>query len=299
MNPNLKLVGLNELLSDDSSPPKPVIDNGVLLDGTLLLLIGPPKSKKTFLTMNLALSIASGSDFSGFKIPKPKKVLYLLAEGGFYPTRDRLKKMAKGKNQNLFVGFPHYLPINTEDGYHSLYNLVKEVNPDVLILDPLIKFHDVDENSASQMSDVLGKIRTMMAELKLSVIIVHHTGKVASRGGRGSSVIVGDYDSCIEICKSDNGNVSLKFDMRHVETPPIKKIRFNPDTFWFENESGIVELIESAGGDILKKDFLKSYGKPIKTAYRHIDNAVKSGLIEKDGKHLVLVEWENSQFSPP
>ena len=91
MNPNLKLVGLNELLSDDSSPPKPVIDNGVLLDGTLLLLIGPPKSKKTFLTMNLALSIASGSDFSGFKIPKPKKVLYLLAEGGFYPTKERLK----------------------------------------------------------------------------------------------------------------------------------------------------------------------------------------------------------------
>ena len=290
MNPNLKLVGLNELLSDDSSPPKPVIDNGVLLDGTLLLLIGPPKSKKTFLTMNLALSIASGSDFSGFKVPKPKKVLYLLAEGGYYATRDRLKKMAKDKNQNLFVGFPNYLPVNTEDGYHFLYSLVKEVNPDVLILDPLIKFHDVDENSASQMSDVLGKIRTMMAELKLSVILVHHTGKVASRGGRGSSVIVGDYDSCIEICKSDNGNVSLKFDMRHVETRPTKKIRFNSDTFWFENESGIVELIESAGGDILKKDFLKSCGKPIKTAYRHIDNAVKSGLIEKDGKHLVLVE---------
>ena len=135
--------------------------------------------------MNLALSIASGSDFSGFKIPKPKKVLYLLAEGGFYPTRDRFKKMAKGKNQNLFVGFPNYLPINSKDGYHFLYNLVNEFNPDVLILDPLIKFHDVDENSASQMSDVLGKIRTMMAELKLSVILVHHTGKVASRGGRG------------------------------------------------------------------------------------------------------------------
>ena len=207
--------------------------------------------------------------------------------------------MSKDKNQDLIVGFPNYLPINSEDGFHFLYNFVKEVNPDVLILDPLIKFHDVDENSASQMSDVLGKIRTIMAELKLSVILVHHTGKVASRGGRGSSVIVGDYDSCIEIGKSDNGNGSLKFDMRHVETPPTKKIRFNSDTFWFENESGIVELIESAGGDILKKDFLKSYGKPIQTAYRHIDNAVKSGLIEKDGKHLVLVEWENSQFSPP
>jgi len=51
--------------------------------------------------------------------------------------------MAKDKNQNLIVGFPHYLPINTEDGYHSLYNLVKEVNPDVLILDPLINHSTV------------------------------------------------------------------------------------------------------------------------------------------------------------
>ena len=40
-------------------------NNGVVLDGTFLLLIGPSKSKK---------------------------VLYLLAEGGSTSTRDRLKK---------------------------------------------------------------------------------------------------------------------------------------------------------------------------------------------------------------
>ena len=98
------------------------------------------------------------------------------------------------------------------------------------------------------------------------------------------------YDSCIEISNYDDSNTLLKFDMRHVETPPSKKIRFNSETFWFENESGIVELIESAGGDLLKEDLIKSYGKPKATAYRHIDKAVKSGLIEKDDKHLVLVE---------
>ena len=117
-----------------------------------------------------------------------------------------------------------------------------------------------------------------------------NTGKVASRGGRGSSVIVGDYDSCIEICKSDNGKVSLKFDMRHVETPPSKRIRFNPETFWFENESGIVELIESAGGRMAKEHFFALYGKPESTTYKHIQKAVKSGVIEEDDKHLVLVE---------
>ena len=286
----VKLYSLKEITEDNSQPPEPIIDNGVLLDGTILLIIGPPKSKKTFLTQNLAISIASGQDFAGFKVPEAKKVMYLLAEGGYYPNRDRLKKMAPNIDANLILGHPTYLPINRPDYYDYLYELVKEDNPDVLILDPLIRFHDVDENSASQMSDVLGKIRTMMAELKVSVILVHHTGKVASRGGRGSSVIVGDYDSCIEICKSDYCNVLLKFDMRHVETPSPKKIRFNLDTFWFENESGIVELIESAGGDLLKEDLIKLYGKPKATAYRHINKAIKSGSIEEDDKHLILTE---------
>ena len=286
----VKLYTLKEITEDNSQPPKPIIDNGVLLDGTLLLIIGPPKSKKTFLTQNLAISIAAGQDFAGFKVPEAKKVMYLLAEGGYYPNRDRLKKMAPNIDANLILGHPTYLPINRPDYYDYLYELVKEDNPDVLILDPLIRFHDVDENSASQMSDVLGKIRTMMAELKVSVILVHHTGKVASRGGRGSSAIIGEYDYCIEISNSDDNNTLLKFDMRHVETPPIKKLRFNSNIFWFENESGIIELIESAGGRMSKEHFFKLYGKPKSTTYKHIKKAVRSGLVEEDDKHLALTE---------
>ena len=223
---NLKLFSIKEVIEDSSQPPKPIIDNGVLLDGTILLILG-------------------------------------------HPT---------------------YLPINRTDYYDYLYELVKDNNPDVLILDPLIRFHDVDENSASQISDVFVKIRTMMSELKISVILVHHTGKVQSRGGRGSSAIIGEYDSCIEIQNKQNDSIELKYDMRHVETPPSKSIRFNSDTFWFEDESGIVELIESAGGSMPKEHFFTLYGKPESTTYRHIEKAVKSGLIEKHDKHLVLTE---------
>ena len=63
---------LNSIINDDSDQPEPIIDNGILLDGTILLIIGPAKSKKTFLTLNIALAIASGTDFAEFKISKPK-----------------------------------------------------------------------------------------------------------------------------------------------------------------------------------------------------------------------------------
>ena len=95
---------------------EPIIDNGLLLDGTILLIVGPPKSKKTFFTQNMALSIAAGSEFAGFSIPKPRKVLYNIAEGGYFPNRERLKTMAKSLNEHSYDNFMMsnfgYMPLN-------------------------------------------------------------------------------------------------------------------------------------------------------------------------------------------
>ena len=279
---------LKQILEDNSSPPTPVIDNGILLDGTILLIVGPAKSKKTFLTLNIALAIASGTDFAEFKISKPKKVLYLLAEGGYYPNRERIKKMAQrilpGNTDNFMVEFSTNSYINDFIGYDELYRTIEDSGAEVVIFDPLIRFHDIDENSATGMSEVFGKIRMLIDNLSISVILNHHTGKVESKGGRGSSVILGEYDSCISIHKAKNNCIRLTYIMRHVETPPSNSIRFNSDTFWFERANGIVELLENSGGSLPKGDFIKAYGIPQSTAYKHIKKAVNEGLVkEKEG----------------
>ena len=284
---------LTEILEDTSSPPEPIIDNGILLDGTILLIVGPAKSKKTFLTQNLALSIAMGKDFAGFKITKPKKVLYYLAEGGYYPNRERLKKMAKNippdNTENFLIDFPPYMPINHPESYDEIYKTIKESDAEVVIFDPLIRFHDVDENSANGISEVFSKIRQLIDKLGISVILVHHTGKVPSRAGRGSSVMIGEYDSCITIHQAEADYIGLSYSMRHVETPPPNRIRFNPDTFWFEPENGIVALLENSGGSLPKKEFIKVYEKSQPTAYRKIKQAVKGGHIKDEDGVLALV----------
>ena len=285
---------LKSILEDDSSPPEPIIDNGILLDGTILIIVGPAKSKKTFLTQNLALSIAMGNDFAGFKITKPKKVLYYLAEGGYYPNRERLRKMAENispdNTENFLIAFPPYMLINHKENYDEICKTIKDSDAEVVIFDPLIRFHDVDENSATGMSEVLGIIRQLIEKLGISVILVHHTGKVQSKGGRGSSVIIGEYDSCITIHKEQDDYIRLTYDMRHVETPPSNRIRFNPDTFWFEHGNGIVELLENSDGSMQKKDFIKVYDKSEKTAYRHIAKATAGGLIKDENGKLELVD---------
>ena len=284
---------LTEILEDTSSPPEPIIDDGILLDGTILLIVGPAKSKKTFLTQNLALSIAMGIDFAGFKITKPKKVLYYLAEGGYFPNRKRLQKMAENispdNTENFLIDFQPYMPINHPESYAEIKKTIKESDAEVVILDPLIRFHDVDENSANGISEVFSKIRSLIDELGISVILVHHTGKVESRGGRGSSVIIGEYDSCITIHQAEADYIGLSYSMRHVETPPPNLIRFNPDTFWFERENGIVALLENSGGTIPKEDFIKNYDKSKATAYRDIIKAVEEGHIKDEDGVLGLV----------
>jgi hypothetical protein len=287
---------LKEIINDHSPMPEPIIKNGILLDKTMLVIVGPPKSKKTFLAQNLALAIASGKSFANFEITKPKKVLYFLAEGGYYPNRDRLQKMGAYFSEKYMEDFMlslfSYLPINHNDDYNTMYNLIKASGAEVVVIDPLIKFHDVDENSASQLSDVFGKIRGLINELKVSVILVHHTGKVESRGGRGSSALVGEYDSCITIHKGSDNAIKLSYDTRHTEPPVNNQICFNPDTFWFETDDGILELLMEHGGSMPKKDFLSSYDKHQSTAYRHISKAEKAGQIKDEGGVLEMVETE-------
>jgi len=287
------LYTLNSIINDDSDPPEPIIDNGILLDGTILLIVGPAKSKKTFLTQNIGLSIASGIDFAGFKIPKPKKVFYYLAEGGYYPNRSRLKKMAKhislDSNDNFMIDFPPYMPVNHTEVYNDVYKEIEESNAEVVIFDPLIRFHDIDENSANGISEVFSKIRQLIDKLGISVILVHHTGKVQSRGGRGSSAIIGEYDSCITINRSKADYIHLSYNMRHVETPQSNRIRFNSDTLWFERENSIIELLENSGGSLPKGDFIKRYDVPQSTAYKHISKAVIEGRIKEEEGVLELV----------
>ena len=276
--------------------PEPIIKNGILLDETMLVLVGPPKSKKTFLAQNIALAIASGKSFANFEITKPKKVLYFLAEGGYYPNRDRLQKMgayfSEKYMENFMLSLFSYMPINHNDAYNTMYNFIKDSGAEVVVIDPLIRFHDVDENSASQLSDVFGRIRILINELKVSVILVHHTGKVETRGGRGSSALVGEYDSCITIHKGLDNAIKLSYDTRHTESPISNQVHFNPDTFWFESDEGLLKLLMENGGSMLKKDFLSSYDKPKSTAYRYINKAVKAGQIKEEEGVLEVVETE-------
>jgi hypothetical protein len=236
----LKILSLRDILGDTSPPPPPIVDNGILLDKTLLLLFGPKKARKTFLALNFGLAISTGTSFACFDIAHSQKVLHLSAEGGYYPTRERIRQMSKARSipqtDNYLVSTRTLIDLKLS-GLDVLKQNLDLHRPRVLILDPLARFHSADENSAHEMSQVLGLLRGLIEQYSLSIILVHHAGKDSSRGARGSSAIMGEYDSAISMePEGQPYEHLLSFDMPHVETPKEQKIVFNKDTFWFERD---------------------------------------------------------------
>ena len=81
-----------------------------------------------------------------------------------------------------------------------LTNTVEQLQPILLILDPLIRLHRVDENDATQIAGLLSFLRQLQRQFKLAVLLVHHARKDSnsSRPGqalRGSSELHGWGDS--------------------------------------------------------------------------------------------------------
>lgn len=285
----MEVKSLFEIINDEVKENQDIVGNGILNENSLLLIVGRPKSGKSFLAMNFGLAISSGIDFAGFNIKKAEKVLLLSAEGGYLSNRRRLIAMKQKINEcefnEFYMSTLSYFPINEQSNYKSLYDYINKEKPKVLIIDPFIKFHNVDENTSSQIMEILGKIRFLIEKFSLSVILVHHSGKNESRGGRGSNAIEGEYDSSITIKRSKgSNNAQLYFDLRHEESPNSRKVYFNSKTNWYESikKSVVTELLIK-NGEMKKKDIvhylLINNKTPQSTSYKIIKEEEENGLI--------------------
>ena len=83
----------------------------------------------------------------------------------------------------------------------QLLETARQLRPRLLLLDPLVRLHGIDENHAGEVAQLLAYFRSLQRELDLSVILVHHTRKNAAGGAaaglglRGSSDIHAFGDS--------------------------------------------------------------------------------------------------------
>ncbi|RMH87415.1 MAG: hypothetical protein D6681_15140 [Calditrichaeota bacterium] len=192
-----------------AGPPPPPVDFviGGLPIRRVGLLLGSDGAGKSWLTLQFALSVAAGIPVAGGAIPAPKQtgsVLVIVGEDDRNNYCNRLLRILDGlpDEQRKLAGVrlnqleilclegermplarvrdsmvvPHF------DTVKKLKKFMKDKR--LVVLDPLVMFHDLDENSNSHM-DFLGRLFDRMArETGAAILLVHHTGQDAVRNGR-------------------------------------------------------------------------------------------------------------------
>src|SRR6266849_5217363 len=179
---------------------------GLWSDQAVGILGGEPKCYKSFLALDMAVSVASGTAcLRQFPVRRAGKVLLFPAEDSLAVVRQRLEGIAAAAQVN-FQALPvevitaPSLRLDTSTDRHRLRDTVQNLQPALLILDPLIRLHRVDENDATQIAALLSYLRELQRQFQLAVMLVHHARKDShsSRPGqamRGSSELHGWGDS--------------------------------------------------------------------------------------------------------
>ena len=128
---------------------------------------GTPKSLKTWLALELAVAVASGHPCLGrFPVPEPGSVLLYAAEDAAQDIRQRVAGIAQARKldfQRLAVGLitEPILRLDIEEHQLRLADTVAKIKPKLLVLDPFVRLHRADENSASEVSGLLGFLRLL------------------------------------------------------------------------------------------------------------------------------------------
>jgi AAA domain len=209
---------------------------------------GAPKCSKTWLGLDIALSVATGTACLGkYAVPEPGPVLMYLAEDALPAVRERVAGMARHRDIDLAGVEIHVitapaLRLDRDPDRMRLLETTRQLRPRLLLLDPLVRLHGIDENNAGEVAALLAYFRSLQRLLDLSVILVHHTRKNATGGAaaglglRGSSDIHAFGDSNLYLRRARD-HVVLSTEHRAAPASPpmhLTLVTANPETIHLE-----------------------------------------------------------------
>lgn len=169
--------------------PEWIVD-GFLLSKGMSAIFGPPGAFKSFIALDIGLSVAHGIDWHGIKVEQ-RKVLYICAEGQYgFGSRALVwqQERVNGKDTDQFALLP--VPVNFLEP-QSVGKLIEDIERHLggvglVIVDTLARNFGVgDENKTQDMNAFVRGVGRLAS--RCQVIIVHHTGKDESKDERGSS----------------------------------------------------------------------------------------------------------------
>jgi len=202
------IVTASDFCAEDEPDPPQLIE-GILYRGAKMIIAGPSKSRKTWNLTDLAISVSLGQPWCGFAT-RAASVLYVNLEIARFSYRKRIRFICTGRgfDPGDLTRFQIWNRRGRENEISQLADRLRRqaarIGADLIIIDPIYKtYGDREENSNTEMAQVLNELEKLAQDTGAAVLIAAHfpkgnlTGRDAIDRVAGASVFGRDPDALL------------------------------------------------------------------------------------------------------
>jgi hypothetical protein len=193
------------------TPPRMLIKKLLPAEG-MGFLAGQPSAGKTFMAIDLGIALTTATPFFGHRIKEQVGVLYIAAEGaGGINKRVTAAMLAKKIKEPIPFTWIKKIPdLQAEEGIKAFIAELHRYDKDMqrrfgvrlglIILDTVATcFSMQDENSSAEAIKICKTMERISRETDVFILAVHHYGKDARAGLRGTSAWRGASETILSL----------------------------------------------------------------------------------------------------
>jgi len=209
-NPTPQLLNIEAWDTIKDEPVRWIIEN-VLPEKGFAALYGPPGSYKSFIALDIAEAVATGRTWMGNQVTNPGAVLYIAGEGhGGIGARIKACKINHQTQDGAEIYVIRYqlnLRSSADDFnllMESIDDLIERTGIELRLvqIDTLARaFGGGNENDSQDMGAFIHNAGRLQRKLDCALMVLHHSGKDATKGLRGHSSLLGAVDTQLELLK--------------------------------------------------------------------------------------------------
>lgn len=177
----------------------------LLPDDSTVMLYGESGTYKSFLALDMALTVASGIEGFGSAARQQADVVFIAGEGPRSIAKQRRPawRLARGVEGPIPFHIIDTMPLMARpDEVGQVIEEIKRkgLKPKLIVVDTLARaMAGMNENDAKDAGLFIEAIEALKRSFGCTILIVHHAGKESGRGARGSSALQAGFDAAFEV----------------------------------------------------------------------------------------------------
>jgi hypothetical protein len=284
----LRLLTLEDL---ERLPDPEWLVDGLVGENALVELFGKPGTGKSFLALDLAMSVAAGRPCLG-QATKQGDVVYVYAEGTTgLKNRVAAWQASRGVGDVPIRFLAQPLDIGDEGKRSEFVKAIRGARqaPRLIVIDTLARcFGAGDENSTKDMNAFVSSLDAIREAFPgATILVVHHSGKNAGKGERGSTALPGAADTVMSL--GANGQWLMLKCEKQKDAEELSPIAFRLSSVVLKNgkSSCVIEMgPHRAGGGDARSRLLRN------------DRRAFEALRKVGGTGALFTEWRAASKLP-